>query len=194
MNQLRGRFAGHGGAGIQPAAAFFRRLFALVVLLASAGQWAVAQDTGAIQGTVTDSSGAPIFGAVVAVESADGNRSMTVTDIEGAFKIRSLPLGNYRVKISAAGFSDWTAENVPAPVNPESSPLKAVLQVATEVTTVTVGLSEQEVAAEQLHQELKQRVLGIIPNFYVSYESHPAPLSAKQKFHLGLRTLFDPTT
>jgi len=154
----------------------------------------MAQDTGSIQGTASDSSGAPIFGAVVAVEGANGNRSMTATDVEGAFKISSLALGNYRVRISAAGLSDWTAENVRASVNPEGNPLMAVLQVAPEVTTVTVGLSEQEVAEEQLKHELKQRVLGVIPNYYVSYESNPAPLSSKQKFHLGLRTLVDPAT
>jgi hypothetical protein len=170
------------------------RPLVIFALLSFAGQWAIAQDTGSIQGTVTDSSGAALFGAVVAVEGANGNRSMTVTDVEGAFKISSLALGNYSVRISAAGLSDWTAENVRSSVNPESNPLTAVLQVATEVTTVTVGVSENEVAQAQLNQELKQRVLGIIPNYYVSYENNPAPLSSKQKLHLGLRTLVDPTT
>jgi len=167
---------------------------AIFVLLLLGVQGAIAQDTGSIQGTAADSSGAPIFGAVVAVVGADGNRRMTATDVEGAFKISSLALGNYSVRISAAGLSEWTAENVAASVNPESNVLKAVLEVATEVTTVTVGLSEPEVAQEQLKQELKQRAFGVIPNYYVSYESNPAPLSAKQKFHLGLRTLVDPTT
>jgi hypothetical protein len=167
---------------------------AIFVLLLSAAQWAIAQDSGSIQGTVTDSSGAPIFGAVVAVEGADRNRGMTATDAEGAFKISSLTPGNYSIKISAAGMSDWTAENVRASVNPESNPLTVVLQVAPEVTTVTVGVSGDEVAAIQLNQELKQRVLGIIPNYYVSYQNNPAPLSSKQKFHLGLRTLVDPFT
>jgi hypothetical protein len=170
------------------------RPLAIFVLLSFAWQRAVAQDTGSIQGTVTDSSGAPIFGAVVAVDGADGNRKMTATDVQGVFKISSLTLGNYSIRISAAGLSDWTAENVPSSVNPESNPLKAVLQVAPEVTTITVGVSENEVAAAQLNQELKQRVLGIIPNYYVSYENNPAPLSSKQKLHLGLRTLVDPTT
>ena len=166
----------------------------IFMLLSFAAHLAMAQDTGSIQGTVADSSGAPIFGAVVAVEGADGSRKMTATDVEGAFKISALALGNCSVRISAAGFSDWTAGDVRASVNPESNPLIAVLQVAPEVTTVTVGVSENEVAAAQLNQELKQRVLGIIPNYYVSYENNPAPLSSKQKFHLGLRALVDPTT
>ena len=170
------------------------RISAVLVLLGLAGQWAVAQPTCSIHGSVTDSSGAPILGAVVTVEGADGKPRTTVTDVEGVFEISSLTLGNYSVKISAVGLSEWTAPNVPASLTPESNPLLAVLQVAPEVTTVTVGLSQEDLAAQQLHQELKQRVLGIVPNYFVSYDEHPAPLSAKQKFHLSLKMLVDPAT
>jgi hypothetical protein len=171
----------------------FQTLITTLALLTLGGQ-AIAQETGSIQGTVADSSGAPVYGAVVSLEGADGSRRMTATDAEGAFQITSLTLGEYGVKISAAGFSDWTSEKVRPSANPESNPVKAVLEVATEVTTITVGVSTEEAAAIQLKQELKQRVLGVIPNFYVTYEGNPAPLSPKQKFHLGLRTLVDPTT
>lgn len=171
-----------------------RTTLAIFVVLSLAGEWAIAQDAGSIQGTVRDSSGAPVFGAVVSVDGAGGNRSTTVTDVGGAFKIASLAIGSYNIRISAAGLADWTAENVRASVDPESNPVTAVLQVAAEVTAITVGVSDRDVAAAQLHQELKQRVLGVIPNYYVTYENKPAPLSSKQKFHLGLRTLVDPTT
>jgi hypothetical protein len=159
-----------------------------------AGRWAIAQGAGSIAGKVTDASGAAVLGAVVTVETADGTRSTTVTDSEGAFQILSLTLGNYTVKISASALSDWTATNVPASVKPGSNPLVAVLQVAPKVTALTVGVGPEEMAAEQLKQELKQRALGVFPNYYVTYENHPAPLSAKQKLHLGLRTILDPTT
>ena len=171
-----------------------KTLPAVLLFLSFFGQWAMAQATGSIQGNVTDSSETPIFGVVVTVQGADGNPRTTVSDREGAFKISSLTLGNYSVKMSANGMSDWTALNVPALLTPESKPVLAVLQVAPEVTTVTVGLPPEEVAAEQLHQELKQRALGIIPNYYVTYENHPAPLSPKQKLHLGMKTLLDPVT
>jgi hypothetical protein len=157
-------------------------------------QWAIAQTNGSIQGKVTDVSGAAILGAVVTVEGADGSSQTTVTDNDGIFQISSLKLSNYDIKISASGLSDWTATNVLASVTPESSSLLAVLQVASKVTTVTVGLSPEEVAAEQFKRELNQRVLGIVPNYYVTYENHPAPLRPKQKLRLGLKTLLDPTT
>jgi len=171
-----------------------KTLPAALIFLWFFGQWVMAQATGSIQGHVTDSSDTPIFGAVVTVQGADGSPRTTVSDSEGAFKISSLTPGNYSVKVSASGMSDWTALNVPASLTPESMPVLAVLQVAPEITTVTVGLPPEEVAEGQLHQELKQRALGMIPNYYVTYESHPAPLSPKQKLHLGLATLLDPVS
>jgi hypothetical protein len=106
----------------------------------------------------------------------------------------SLPPGNYNVKISASGLSDWTASNVPVSTIPEVQPLLAVMQVAPSVTTVTVGLSPQEAAQEQLKQETQQRVIGVIPNYFVAYDNNAAPLSAKQKLHLSFKTLIDPAT
>lgn len=167
-------------------------LTVLVVLFA--GQCALAQDAGSIQGKVTDASGAPILGAVVTVTGANGNSRMTVTDGQGGFRISSLTPGNYSVKISASGMADWTTSNTPASLAPESKPLLAVMRVAPALTTVTVGLPPEEVAQAQLNQEVKQRVLGVIPNYYVAYEDHPAPLSPKQKLHLGLKVLLDPAT
>jgi hypothetical protein len=39
--------------------------------------------------------------------------------------------------------------------------------------------------------EEKQRVLGIIPNFYVVYDPNPVPLTSKLKFQLALKTSTD---
>jgi hypothetical protein len=164
------------------------------VVLAFASQWLTAQPAGSIRGSVMDSSGAPILGAVITVENADGNRGMTVTDADGTFLISSLTPGSYSVRISAVGLSDFIASTVSVADSAESTPLAVVLQVAPQVTTVTVGLSTHEVAAAQLNQELKQRVLGVLPNYYVSYENNPAPLSSGQKLQLGLRTFVDPAT
>ncbi len=167
-------------------------LIALAILFA--GRCALAQATGSIHGKVTDSSGAPILGAVVALQGADGNAHLTVTDVEGAFQVDSLPVGNYNVKISASGMSDWTASGVPVSTVPELPPLLAVMQVAPSVTTVTVGLSPEEVAQEQLKQETQQRALGVLPNYFVAYENNAAPLSASQKLNLSFKTLIDPAT
>lgn len=165
-------------------------LMALAFLFAG---FALAQATGSIQGKVTDSSGTPILGAVVTARGTDGNSHVTVSDVDGSFQIASLPPGNYNVKLSASGLSDWTASDVPVSPPLESKPLLAIMQVAVAQFSVTVGPSPEDVAQEQLKHETQQRVLAVIPNYYVAY-GNAEPLSAKQKFQLSFRTLVDPVT
>jgi hypothetical protein len=68
------------------------------------------------------------------------------------------------------------------------------LPLATAFTEVQVVFSPTEIAEEQIKEQEKQRVLGVIPNFYVTYVPDAAPLNAKQKFKLALRTTVDPVT
>ena len=72
--------------------------------------------------------------------------------------------------------------------------LSAVLQVAAASSSVNVTLSQHELAAEQLKTEEKQRLLGVFPNFFVSYAPNAAPLTAAQKFQLGWKTITDPVS
>jgi hypothetical protein len=174
----------------------FRYWTLALMLLAPlfAGRCALAQATRSIQGKVTDSSGTAILGAVVTVQDADGNSRLTVTDVEGAFQIAFLPAGNYSVKISASGLSDWTASDVIVSQTEESKPLLAVMQIAPVKFTVSAILPTEEVAQQQLKHETQQRVLGVIPNYFVAYENNAAPLSTKQKFDLSFKLLIDPAT
>ena len=43
-----------------------------------------------------------------------------------------------------------------------------------------------------MKDEEKQRVLGVIPNFYISYVPNAAPLNTKQKFNLAWKSTIDP--
>src|SRR5260370_16276066 len=105
-----------GSGGNVPATAWLVRYTALTLTALAilfAGRCALAQATGSIQGKVTDSSGAPILGAVVAIQGADGNAHLTVTDIEGAFQIVSLAPPSSRVNISSTSFSYFSPSNLP---------------------------------------------------------------------------------
>jgi hypothetical protein len=72
--------------------------------------------------------------------------------------------------------------------------LSAVLQVAAASSSVSVTPPQHELAAEQLKTEEKQRLLGVLPDFFVSYAQDAAPLTAAQKFQLGLKTIIDPVS
>jgi len=66
------------------------------------------------------------------------------------------------------------------------------LVIATAATEVQVSLTPTEVAEAEIKDEEKQRVLGVIPNFYVTYNSAAAPLHPKQKFELAWKATVDP--
>ena len=42
--------------------------------------------------------------------------------------------------------------------------------------------------------EEKQRLLGVFPHYFVTYDPNAAPLNAAQKFQLGWKTVLDPIT
>ena len=69
-----------------------------------------------------------------------------------------------------------------------------MLTVATQVTEVRVGITPQQEARYEVQEEEKQRVFGIIPNYFVTYVQNPAPLPAKSKFHLAWKSATDPVT
>jgi hypothetical protein len=68
------------------------------------------------------------------------------------------------------------------------------LAPATLSTEVQVEAPRTEVAEEQVKAQEKQRVLGAIPNFYVSYDPNAVPLTSKLKFQLAWKTMIDPVT
>jgi len=71
-------------------------------------------------------------------------------------------------------------------------PIAMALVSAT--TQLQVVAARTEVAEEEIHLQEKQRVLGILPNFYVSYVRDAYPLNSKQKFELAWKTTIDPFT
>ena len=76
---------------------------------------AVAQDftTGTLQGTVTNTSGAPVSGATVVVTQQGRSQSRTfTTDASGRFRASQIPVGRYTVSISGPGYDTYTDESV----------------------------------------------------------------------------------
>src|SRR5438270_3166352 len=75
-------------------------LFALIVSLPLFAQ----TTNGAIQGTVTDSSGAVVPNATITVRNtATGAERVTQSDSVGNYSVPSLPAGTYNVEIQASG-------------------------------------------------------------------------------------------
>ena len=151
-------------------------------------------ETGTVTGTVTDSDGAAIPGATVVLQGqTPADRYVIKSDDSGFFQLTGVrPAVAYHATVSEDGFGEWnsTVQLLPG----QYLDLKEIpLKVSTVVTAVTAETSEQ-LAVEQVHAEEHQRVLGIVPNFYVSYAPDPQPLSTKLKFKLALHASTDVVT
>ncbi len=161
----------------------------------SPGQPATGQPPGGtISGTVTDVDGAEVPGARVTLEMNDSAPERTISaDAAGSFSFAAVEPGTMKLTISSAGFATWVEDDVV--LHPgETYELPPVTLKAAASTEVEVVFSRQDLAEEQMHAQEKQRVLGVFPNFYVSYERDAVPLSTSQKYRLALRMSLDPTT
>jgi hypothetical protein len=154
---------------------------------------------GIIVGTVTDVNDDTVPGATVILEGpALKDPRTVVSNDRGFFEFNDVEPGTtYHVTISAQGFASWTSPAVI--LNPGQYTILAgsKLHIAEALTTITVNspaASPEEIAAEQVKVEEHQRVFGIIPNFYVVYDHHAAPLTTKLKFELATKVVFDPVT
>ncbi len=92
----------------------FWRIAALVCASTLIVPFASAQTpTGAIDGSVTDPSGAIMPNATVAVvETATGRTINTTTNSSGYYEVRNLLPGDYTVTVSASGFITRQIKNV----------------------------------------------------------------------------------
>src|SRR4249920_2199766 len=113
-----------------------RLLFAIVTM---ALLWAVPSAAqvlkGSISGTITDSQGAVVSGATVkAINNGTGTTLTTTSDGSGSFRFNLIPVGEYKVEISAAGFRTAMQNNIVIAAGRDSG-LGAIALTVGEVTT-----------------------------------------------------------
>lgn len=177
--------------------AFCLLILALTLGASLSAQEAMASSPGTahITGTVTDGTGDTLSGATVVLQGpgTEDSRKLQSND-NGFFDFDRLLPGTYHVTVTAPDFTSWNSPELT--VNPSQYMIltDCTLRVASVATTVNVAYRAEEIATEQVEVEETQRVLGIIPNFYVVYDPNPAPLTAKLKYHLAMRTSTDAFT
>ena len=180
-----------------------RRMGLLVALLLCGLASVIAQQSlpespsakASISGVVTDSDGAAVADASVVLtypERPSVAGQKTVSAADGGFAFSDVAAGSFEINIAADGFAAQTiAGTVAAGQQDELTAiaLRASVNIGVNVSSNTVEMAEIEV-----RQEEKQRVAGIIPNFYIVYGGSAPPLDAKQKYRLAWRTSVDPTS
>ncbi|HTW43983.1 MAG TPA: carboxypeptidase-like regulatory domain-containing protein [Acidobacteriaceae bacterium] len=169
-------------------------LLFLLVLLASGQQVTAPQPQSvSIIGTVTDVQNDVLPGATVTLTGPTPADTRTATtDDNGFFAFRDLPSGvAYHVSIRINGFVDYTSATL-TPQPGQQTDLGDIKLTLSVVQTTVTAVSEEQIATQEVKLAEKQRVLGIVPNFYVTYDKHPVPLTSKLKFKLAFRTSIDP--
>jgi len=116
-----------------------RLVLAILVVLSFAVAANAQTFRGAINGTVTDPSGAVVPNATVkATENATGIDHTTVTTSDGAFYLQDIPLGFYKITVTASGFPAYTVDKVEVVAGTiYTLPVKLSLQQ--QATTVEVS-------------------------------------------------------
>jgi hypothetical protein len=169
----------------------------LCLMVGSVSGTARAQSGGTIRGEVVDGNGGLIPNATVILSfdhpaGPETNEQKTVTDSAGKFSFGTIVSRDFHLKIVADGFEPGEVTGASRTSGSVDLP-PVVLRIAYTNTQVSVTASQQEIAEEEVHVEEHQRVVGFVPNYFVTYSKNVVPLTAKQKYSLGLHVTFDPT-
>jgi len=141
-------------------------LLALVMMLAPTtvhSQSAAA--TGRLEGTVTDSSGAAVSGAEIAVRNQNTGISTTITSgSEGDFTVLYLEPGTYEVSIQKSGFNKLVLKDIAVTVGTRAiiHPQLAVGRIEATIT-VTATTPLVDTAESSLGTVVGQQSIGSLP-------------------------------
>jgi hypothetical protein len=162
---------------------------------ASAGEKPpVRQLSASLSGTIVDPTGAAVSGARVILSREDQSPNQEVlSSDDGQFSFSNIAPGPFQLAITLQGFATQASSGILRPGETYTVPQIAMV-LAAAVTEVRVVPSRIEVAEDQIKLEEKQRVLGVVPNFYVTYDHHAVPLTSKQKFELAWKSTVDPVS
>src|SRR5665213_3472936 len=149
--------------------------------------------SGVISGTVLDTNGNVIRGARVVLTSPGGaGERVLPSGPNGEFTFAELTPGSFTLTVTGTDMGAYVAPEIQVHAGETRFISGVILPVATAGSEVRVSGDRDEMAQEQLHIAVEQRLLGIFPNFYSSYDWNAPPMRAKQKLQLGLRSVTDP--
>jgi|SRR5579864_2420344 len=136
--------------------------------------------------------GAVVPGAHVTLARQDPPLTQDITsDSDGQFFFSDVTPGAFQLTITSQGFTPQTTSGMLHSDEDYTVPPVA-LTVASSASEVKVSLTPVEIAQAEIKDEEKQRVLGVIPNFYVTYNPAAVPLNPRQKFELAWKLTVDP--
>jgi hypothetical protein len=120
----------------------------IVLILFSSASILRADVTGSIQGVVRDRSQGIITGAQVAIVNAQTNlRYETTTGADGSYHLLALPVGIYKLTVTAKGFRAFTETDIEVKVNDQLH-VDVTLDVGSTTETISVEANTVQVQTE----------------------------------------------
>jgi hypothetical protein len=121
----------------------------------------LAQSTdGTIEGVITDPSNSVVAGATVTITATATRQTFTATtNADGFYSIRSIPPGNYTIKVEQQGFSTATAENVVVQVG-QVARTDIALKVGAPSETVQVEIGSTDIQVDTTRQTIDGVITG----------------------------------
>jgi hypothetical protein len=151
------------------------------------------RQTATITGTVLDTNRDVLQGAQVTLTGPSGSVVQTLkSGGNGQFAFAGLPPDLYKLEVTAPGMSTFASSQIALHAGEGLIVPAITLSVLGGTTSVTVNGNKEQLAEQQMQIALRQRVGGIIPNFYSTYDWNAPPMQAKQKFQLSFRSIVDP--
>ena len=152
------------------------------------------EGSGSVVGSILDVNGGSVPGAQITLTNVNALQHYSLTaGGNGEFAFTDLSPGTYIITVDAKGFEPYASAQFTISTGQAYELPEIRLAIGTQMQSVVVRppevIAEMEVKAEE-----KQRLVGILPNFYTSYVWNAAPLNAKQKFSLSAHDIFDPGT
>jgi hypothetical protein len=149
--------------------------------------------TGTITGTVLDTNRDVLQGARITLTAPSESATRTVqSGSNGQFSFTGLRPDIYRFTVTAPGMKTFTSPQIPLKPGETRIISSVALAVFGGATSVTVTGNQEQLSREQVQIAVQQRIGGVIPNFYSTYDWNAPPMLAKQKVDLSLRSIFDP--
>jgi hypothetical protein len=152
--------------------------------------------TGSITGTVLDTNRNVVQGARVTLADPSSSTIRTMeSGMNGQFAFTGLPASTYTLTVTAPGMKTFISPQIPLRAGEDDIVPAITVSVSAVSTSVTVTAGTKEKLSEQQVQiAVQQRVGGVIPNFYSSYDWNAPPMLTKQKFQLSIRSMIDPVS
>jgi hypothetical protein len=143
----------------------FFRAFLLAVFSAVLGASALAQSTASLSGTVSDATGAVVVNAkVVATNQATGVESATQTDTAGAYLFPSLPIGIYRIQVTAPGFQSAIIANLKLEVaTAVAQDIQLRIGQAAETIEITANAALVDTTTTSMGQVINEKTVQEVP-------------------------------